>query len=386
MGNLVVKDNALIEASHKLGEVEQRLILLAILKARETGDNVAELIGKELIIHADDYAKTFGINRQMSYKALKKAVMGLYRAEWGYKYINSKGNKVVRYERFTQSAEYIEGEGVVSFKFADAIIPMLVELEKRFTVYEIEQVANLSSSYAMRLYEFCVQHLDKKKGKGWLDISLDELRFRLGLLPTEYNRMGDFKKGVLDLAVKQINEKTDISVDYEQKKQGRTIVGFRFEFKQKAKKAQTKQAITHKKEPESETTKEKQVVDLFSDLSDLERETIKARIDEYIAQKESKGDIISDFHRANITKKAVNERWGLDVLAKKEQKKQQIEENKSIEQAWLELPKYTKFRHEKEGSIWQKENGCLRNLDNNRVLPESQIIHIFQHLTILDEE
>lgn len=72
----------------------------------------------------------------MSYKALKKAVMGLYRAEWGYKFINNKGNKVVCYERFTQSAEYIEGEGMVSFKFSDAIIPMLVELEKRFTIYE----------------------------------------------------------------------------------------------------------------------------------------------------------------------------------------------------------------------------------------------------------
>ena len=43
MGNLVVKDNALIEASHKLSEVEQRLILLAILKAREVGDKVEEL-------------------------------------------------------------------------------------------------------------------------------------------------------------------------------------------------------------------------------------------------------------------------------------------------------------------------------------------------------
>ncbi len=385
MGNLVVKDNALIEASHKLGEVEQRLVLLAILKARETGDNVAELIGKELIIHADEYAKTFGINRQMSYKALKKAVMGLYRAEWGYKYINNKGNKVVRYERFTQSAEYIEGEGVVSFKFADAIIPMLVELEKRFTMYEIEQVANLSSSYAMRLYEFCVQHLDKKKGKGWLEISLDELRFRLGLLPTEYNRMGDFKKGVLDLAVKQINENTDLSVSYEQKKQGRTIVGFRFEFKQKTKKAQTKQVLTHKKEPEKET-KEVQVVDLFEYFTDLERETIKNRIDDYIKNLESKGEIVSDFHRANITKKAIAERWGLDVLAKKEQKKQKIEENRSVQQTWLEVPKYTKFKHNKDGSLWQKESGCLRNIENGRVLPEGQIIHILKYLTILDEE
>ena len=47
MGNLVVKDNALIEASHKLSEVEQRLILLAILKAREVGDKVEELKDKE---------------------------------------------------------------------------------------------------------------------------------------------------------------------------------------------------------------------------------------------------------------------------------------------------------------------------------------------------
>ena len=46
MGNLIVKDNALIEASHKLNEVEQRIILLAILKAREVSDTVEELKGK----------------------------------------------------------------------------------------------------------------------------------------------------------------------------------------------------------------------------------------------------------------------------------------------------------------------------------------------------
>lgn len=235
MGNLIVKDNALVEASHKLSEVEQRLILLAILKAREVGNTVEQLKGKELIIHADDYVKTFDINRQMAYKALKKAVMNLYRAEWGYRFINDKGNKVVRYERFTQSAMYIEGEGVVSFRFADAIIPMLVELEKRFTSYEIEQVAQLSSQYAMRLYEFFVQMMDKKTGKGWLDISLDDLRFRFGLLPTEYQRMDNFKRKILDYSVAEINRNTDLSVAYEQHKRGRVITGFTFTFKQKTK-------------------------------------------------------------------------------------------------------------------------------------------------------
>ena len=143
MGNLVVKDNALIEASHKLSEVEQRLILLAILKAREVGDKVEELKDKELVIHASDYMNAFGVDRDAGYKSLKKAVMGLYQAEWGYHYINSKGNVVVRYERFTQSAVYIENEATVKFMFANAIIPMLVELERNFTSYEIEQVAHL---------------------------------------------------------------------------------------------------------------------------------------------------------------------------------------------------------------------------------------------------
>lgn len=49
MGNLIIKDNALIEASHRLSEVEQRLVLLAILKARDVGGTVEQLRGKELL-------------------------------------------------------------------------------------------------------------------------------------------------------------------------------------------------------------------------------------------------------------------------------------------------------------------------------------------------
>ena len=319
MGNLIVKDNALITASHKLGEVEQRLILLAILKGREFCDSVEQLKGKELIIHADDYMQTFGVDRSVAYKALKQAVMGLFDAKWGYKYINDKGNKVVRYERFTQSAQYVEGEGTVSFRFADAIIPMLVELEKRFTSYEIEQVAELTSSYAMRLYEFFMQHLDKKTGKGWLDISLDDLRFRFGLLPTEYQAMKDFKKRVLELSLKQINTKTDLSATYTQRKQGRVIVGFRFEFERKT-------------NAKPKKTKEKTANIDLNNLTDQERDII--------AQKNAYADSIGATaeHRQNLIKQALKqhqdaiqaeqeakERKKAERQAQKEHEKQQLE-------------------------------------------------------------
>ena len=319
MGNLIVKDNALITASHKLGEVEQRLILLAILKGREFCDSVEQLKGKELIIHADDYMQTFGVDRSVAYKALKQAVMGLFDAKWGYKYINDKGNKVVRYERFTQSAQYVEGEGTVSFRFADAIIPMLVELEKRFTSYEIEQVAELTSSYAMRLYEFFMQHLDKKTGKGWLDISLDDLRFRFGLLPTEYQAMKDFKKRVLELSLKQINTKTDLSATYTQRKQGRVIVGFRFDFERKT-------------NAKPKKTKEKTTNINLNNLTDQERDII--------AQKNAYADSIGATaeHRQNLIKQALKQhqdaiqaeqeakqRKKAERQAQKEHEKQQLE-------------------------------------------------------------
>ena len=237
MGNLVVKDNALIEASHKLSESEQRLILLAIVKGREFCDNIEQLQGKELEIHADDYMQTFGVDRHAAYKSLKSAVLGLFEAKWGYKYVNDKGKTVVRYERFTQMAEYVEGGAEVKFKFADAIVPMLVELERNFTTYEITQVANLQSRYAMRLYEFLIRFKTTKK----LEISLEDLRFRFGLLEYEYQVMGDFKRRVLEQAIKEINEHTDITVKYEQHKKGRNITGFTFTFKYKTTQKATKQ-------------------------------------------------------------------------------------------------------------------------------------------------
>lgn len=330
MGNLIVKDNALIEASHKLSEVEQRLVLLAILKARSVGDTIEQLKDKTLTIHADDYTKTFGVDRDASYLALKKAVLGLYRAEWGYKYIDQNGEHRVRYERFTQSADYGYGSGSVKFMFSTAIIPMLVQLERNFTSYEISQVANLSGRYSMRLFEFLIQHFNKKTGKGWLDVSLDDLRFRFGLLPTEYTRMCDFKRYVLDFGVKQINENTDLDVTYIQKKQGRNIVGFRFDFSTK------KSKKTANAKAKNTINKDDKMTDIFGHLTKKEKEIIQKEINLYVESKQ----ITDQLHIDNITKKAVKEKWGVALyeleqeqkrLEKEQQEKIKLEQQKILE-------------------------------------------------------
>lgn len=295
MTNLIVKDNVLVQASHRLGEAEQRLILLAILQARKNSQTIDELTGKELAIHADDYIDNFGGSRQNAYKVLKQAVMGLFDAKWGYKYHNAKGSLVVAHERFTQSAKYVESEAVVQFMFANAIIPFLVELQNKFTQYDIKQVANLSSAYALRLYEYFLSYLHKHSNHAYFEVSLEDLRFTLGLLHDEYPLMSDFKKRVLDLSIKQINKNTDISVTYTQKKQGRKIVGFKFELQRKTPKS-------------TSTIKDADIDALFVGLTSPEIDAIKEAVQKTI---ENKG-ITDPKHIYNLYKKAVKEGWGLD--------------------------------------------------------------------------
>jgi plasmid replication initiation protein len=64
-------------------------------------------------------------------------------------------------------------------------------------------------------------------------IELQQLRKNLGVEDDEYQRMHHFKSRVLETAITQINEHTNIKATYEQHKQGRTITGFSFKFKQK---------------------------------------------------------------------------------------------------------------------------------------------------------
>lgn len=233
MGNLIVKDNAFVEASYSLDTVEQRLIFLAILEARKLGDNIEQVLNQTLTIHAQSYMQQFNVTRNTAYEALKRGVNGLFEAEFNYTQLVESSNKVEFFRsRFVQKISYINDLGVVRLIFANDVVPLIVGLEKKFTKYEIEQVKGLQSRYAIRLYELLIKWRSKSKTD---EISMSALRNCFGLLDDEYNRIDNFKRKVLDIAIEQINEHTDITAKYEQRKQGRTITGFTFKFKQKSK-------------------------------------------------------------------------------------------------------------------------------------------------------
>jgi plasmid replication initiation protein len=80
---LVVKDNALINASYNLEVTEQRLMLLAIINARETGNGITA--DSKLQIHASDYMKHFNVDKKTAYEALKNAVDNLFNRQFSFR-------------------------------------------------------------------------------------------------------------------------------------------------------------------------------------------------------------------------------------------------------------------------------------------------------------
>ena len=69
MSDLIVKDNALMNASYNLALVEQRLILLAILEARESGKGINA--NDPLTVHAESYINQFKVEKHTAYQAQK---------------------------------------------------------------------------------------------------------------------------------------------------------------------------------------------------------------------------------------------------------------------------------------------------------------------------
>jgi plasmid replication initiation protein len=235
---LVVKDNALINASYNLDTTEQRLILLAIVQARELSKHVDA--NSTLEVHAHHYMKQFNVDKHAAYEGLKNAASNLFERKFSYKGIHegTQQEKIVK-SRWVSKIAYVDSVGIVELTFAPDVIPLITQLEKSFTAYELKQISSLTSKYAIRLYELLIQW--RSVGKTPL-FELDDFRFKLGLAEGDYTKMANFKVRVLDAALNQINELTDIIASYEQHKNGRVISGFSFTFTTKH---QPKE-ITHK--------------------------------------------------------------------------------------------------------------------------------------------
>lgn len=263
MADLVVKSNKLVQALQALTLGETRLIQLAIVDARETGQGLNS--GQPLELHASRYAKTFKVSQDAAYLALLDAEESLFKRQFT---ITNEDGTLTK-SRWIQDANYQRGEGRILVTLTRVVVEHVTKIdgfEQYFTSYHLKQTAPFKSVYAVRLYELLMQW----KSVGATPVyELNKFRSQLGIGVNEYARMEAFKRRVLEVAIKQINEFSDITVEYHQQKQGQSISGFSFTFKRKK---ASNQFI--------EKNKKHDVADIFSRMTNKQRYLFAKKLSE----------------------------------------------------------------------------------------------------------
>lgn len=213
--NWVTKSNELIESTYKLSLQEQRILLVLASKVQPTDETL-----KTYRFRARDFIEIVGNKKGTGfYSYLKDTVNGLQT-----KVLTIKKDGKQRNYNWVITSIYEDNEGYITLQFHPELKNFFLALKEKFTSYQLENVVRLNSVYSIRIYELLKQYERIKRR----ELSLQELREILAIDPTKYKQYGHFKSKVLLVAQKEINEKTDIHFDFNEKKTGRKVTGIEF--------------------------------------------------------------------------------------------------------------------------------------------------------------
>ncbi|PFC16033.1 replication initiation protein [Bacillus cereus] len=211
--NIVSKSNTLIEANSRLNLVEQKM-LLCLASNIEPNDRDF----KTYTFPIKQFHDLLGLNGSTKYTELSKITKELLS-----KVIEIRAGEELIQVSWLSSAIYNRNKGTIDMRFDPLLKPFLLELSSKFTSYRLANVVKLKSTYAIRIYELLKQYEDLRERT----ISLENLRYYLDAMDV-YPNYANFKQRVLKPSQKELNQKTDISFEFEEIKLGRKVQKIRF--------------------------------------------------------------------------------------------------------------------------------------------------------------
>lgn len=125
--------------------------------------------------------------------------------------------------RWIEKPEINKKSGMVTIKLDDDLKPFLLNMNG-YIKAQLSYSFKMQSKYSIRLYELLKSW--EKAGSKHFEVS--ELKLRIDADHKSYENFGIFRKKVLDVAISEINEFTDIYVTYSEEKTGKKITGITF--------------------------------------------------------------------------------------------------------------------------------------------------------------
>lgn len=206
------RSDMLQKGRHELTLQEQRCVLYAISKIKPEDE-----VFQEYQFEISDFYRMCGLQNE-SYTDLKAILKGLSDRSWWVETAPNEESTV----RWFQKVRTNKKSGTVTIRFDDDMMPYLLELSKQneyFTHYQLKYILPMRSQYAIRLYEILKSY--QFNNREWF-FEVEALRKQLNC--SQYDNFKDFRRRVIEPAVVEINEFSDIKVAWEPIKEGRKVV------------------------------------------------------------------------------------------------------------------------------------------------------------------
>ena len=226
-GYLVVKGNDLIQRNRfELSLMEQKTVayICSMIKPIDSG------FQSEYEFKIRDYCKICDIDYDngANYAYVKETLKKLRdRSMWMT--LEDGSETVVGWlDRVTTNKK----SGLAHIRIDDRLIPYLFDLKQQFTQYQLYNILGMKSAFSVRIYEIMKSYSFRHT----IIFELNELKELLMVEHVKsYVNYKDFRVKVLEKAQTEINELTDINIEFEPIKTGRKVTSIKFIIEEKFK-------------------------------------------------------------------------------------------------------------------------------------------------------
>jgi plasmid replication initiation protein len=209
--NSISKSNELSMAKMNQGLTLNQMQLLAFAIYSTQKNGATEF-------HKADFEKKFDLTKFNTIDA-KKDAQKLLDIKFS---IEDLENDYFEFWNVFQSIKY--KEGCFRFKWTEDMIPHILELQEKYITADLTITSQFKSGFSWTLYDYLKAHY----GYWHKQVSKEALMRLFGVEDkrTYQNNTGRFKDTVLDVAIGEINQFTELEIHYKELKKGRSIVGF----------------------------------------------------------------------------------------------------------------------------------------------------------------
>ena len=210
---IIKQSNRLVVARYRLTKYEQRMMIAICSQLNKNADEF-----ETVRVRAKDLAEFCKFKGQDAYRKVHSTILKLMSRTLQIQKDDGKWYLT----HWLQSAEYLEG-GIIEYCIDQRLKPDLLQLKSAYLSTSAEPLMNFSRDYSARLY-FILKKLVRLRTYIYdLDFFVD--RFQLG---KTYKQISNLKNRVLEPAIAEINEKSDILVRHDYIKEGRAYTKIQF--------------------------------------------------------------------------------------------------------------------------------------------------------------